>query len=118
MSSELCPVIYVALELSRSKWLVALLRPGDQRPSRYSIEAGGRDRLLRLLARERTAIERRLGVPVRVCCCYEAGYEGFWLHRNAFMTDIYPIPIQISTIYTLFVRFGCGGFPDARRRLG
>jgi transposase len=75
------PVIYVALELSRSGWLVAVLRPGEQRPSRYKIEAGGRDRLLALLGRAKAAVEPQTKGAVRVCCCYEAGYEGFWLHR-------------------------------------
>src|SRR3712207_9457683 len=23
----------------------------------------------------------KLGRPVRVACCFEAGYDGFWLHR-------------------------------------
>jgi transposase len=74
-------VVYAALELSRSGWLVAVLRPGEPRPSRYKVEAGGRDRLLALLARAKAAVEQRMKAPVRVCCCYEAGYEGFWLHR-------------------------------------
>lgn len=74
-------IIYVALELSRSGWLVAILPPGEARASRYKIEAGGRDRLLQLLARARALAERRLGARVQVRSCYEAGYEGFWLHR-------------------------------------
>ena len=81
MSNKLDPVIYVALELSRSSWVAAVRRPGEQRPSRHQIAAGGRDRLLELLTRARSAVERRLQAPVRICCCYEAGYEGFWLQR-------------------------------------
>ena len=74
-------VIYVALELSRTSWLAAVLAPGEARASRYSIEAGGRDRLLSILLRAKARAERRLDRPMRLCSCYEAGYEGFWLHR-------------------------------------
>jgi transposase len=67
--------LYVAIELSRSNWLVALSTPGGQRPSRHEVEAGKVDELLALIARRR-------GAAARVCSCYEAGYEGFWLHRR------------------------------------
>jgi transposase len=74
-------VIYLALDLSRSSWLAAVLLPGAQRASRYKLEAGQRDGLLRLIARAKAIAEKRGEGPVRVCSCYEAGYEGFWLHR-------------------------------------
>src|SRR5260370_36533164 len=67
--------LYVAIELSRSGWLVAVLGPGAQRPSRHKLAAGDVDGLLALIARTR-------GTATRVCSCYEAGYEGFWLHRR------------------------------------
>jgi transposase len=67
--------LYVALELSRSSWLAAVLGRGAQRPSRHKLEAGDVDGLLALIARTR-------GTATRVCSCYEAGYEGFWLHRR------------------------------------
>jgi len=67
--------LYVAIELSRSSWLVAVLENGAQRPSRHKLEAGDVEGLLALIARRR-------GTASRVCSCYEAGYEGFWLHRR------------------------------------
>lgn len=67
--------LYIAIELSRSGWLAAVLGPGGQRPSRHPLKAGDVDKLLALIARTR-------GTAVRVCSCYEAGYEGFWLHRR------------------------------------
>src|SRR5215212_11199382 len=36
---------------------------------------------LALLGRVREQAERALGAPVRVMSCYEAGRDGFWLHR-------------------------------------
>ena len=67
--------LYIAIELSRSGWLVAVLGAGAQRPSRHKLEAGDVDGLLALIVRNR-------GTATRVCSCYEAGYEGFWLHRR------------------------------------
>ena len=37
--------------------------------------------LLALIARTRARVEAELGRPVEVISCYEAGYDGFWLHR-------------------------------------
>jgi transposase len=67
--------LYVAIELSRSSWLAAVLVQGTQRPSRHKLDAGDVDGLLALIARAR-------GTATHVCSCYEAGYEGFWLHRR------------------------------------
>jgi len=67
--------LYVAIELSRSGWLAGVLGHGGQRASRHKLKAGDVDGLLALIARTR-------GTATRVCSCYEAGYEGFWLHRR------------------------------------
>ncbi len=37
--------------------------------------------LRELIEHQRAKAERALGREVRVLCCYEAGYEGFWLER-------------------------------------
>ena len=81
MATQAGSVIYLALDLSRSGWVAAVLLPGAQRPSRYKLEAGQCDGLLRLIARAKAIAENRIEGTVRVCSCYEAGYEGFWLHR-------------------------------------
>jgi len=72
--------VYVALELSRSSWLVALQGPGARRPSRHKLDPGDAKRLVALIAQAKRAA-KRAGQAVRVVSCYEAGYEGFWLHR-------------------------------------
>src|SRR5471032_3607986 len=74
--------IYVALELSRSSWLVAIQGSDEGRPSRHKVDAGDAKRILALIEQARRVVARRSGQDaVRVCSCYEAGYEGFWLHR-------------------------------------
>jgi transposase len=36
---------------------------------------------MELIQRVRTRVARELGRPVEMISCYEAGYDGFWLHR-------------------------------------
>jgi len=74
-------IIFVALELSGSCWHVAVQAPGSDQPSRHRVKAGAAGELLALLARQRERAERRLGRVLRVVSCYEAGWDGFWLHR-------------------------------------
>jgi transposase len=73
--------LFLALELSRSTWLVALHSPVADKISQHRVEGGDTEGLLDLIARKRTQAEERLSRPVRVACCFEAGYDGFWLHR-------------------------------------
>src|SRR5215218_8805489 len=73
--------LFVALELSRSTWLVALHSPLTNKVSQHRLDGGDADGLLALITRKRGQAEETLGQPVRVVCCFEAGYDGFWLHR-------------------------------------
>jgi transposase len=73
--------LYVALELSRSTWLVAVHSPIADKVSQQRLEGGDTEGLLALITRKRIQAEEKLSRPVRVACCFEAGYDGFWLHR-------------------------------------
>jgi transposase len=73
--------LFVALELSRSTWLVALHSPLSDKVSQHRSEGGDVEGLLALIARKREPAQARLGRPLRVVSCFEAGYDGFWLHR-------------------------------------
>ena len=73
--------LFVALELSRSTWIVALHSPVADKVSQHRVEGGDVAALLALIVRRQKQAEARLGRPVRVACCFEAGYDGFWLHR-------------------------------------
>ena len=73
--------LFVALELSRSTWLVALHSPLSAKVSQHRMEGGDVEGLLALIARKREQAQARLGRPIRVVSCFEAGYDGFWLHR-------------------------------------
>ena len=72
--------LFVALDLSRSSWVIAICAPHVDRISRHKLVPGA-EGLLALLGRVREQAERALGAPVRIVSCYEAGRDGFWLHR-------------------------------------
>jgi transposase len=76
-----CGTIFVAIELSQKTWLVTLHSPDRERISRHKIEGGDHAELLALIERSRARVAEKLGSVPRVVSCYEAGYDGFWLHR-------------------------------------
>jgi transposase len=73
--------IFVAIELSQKSWLVTLHSPDRDRMSRHSLASGDHAGLLALIGRERDRASRAMGGIPAVASCYEAGYDGFWLHR-------------------------------------
>jgi transposase len=96
-----CGTIFVAIELSQKSWLVTLHSPDRDRISRHKLEGGDHAGLLSLIEKERSRAEQRLGAPLRVASCYEAGYDGFWLHRLLlsagimnFVFDAASIPVE------------------------
>lgn len=76
-----CGTIFVAIELSQKTWLVTLHSPDRGRISRHKLEGGDDAGLLALLESVRTRTAGKLGRFPKVVTCYEAGYDGFWLHR-------------------------------------
>jgi transposase len=73
--------IFVAIELSQKSWLVTLHSPDKDKLSRHRLEGGDHVELLALISRVRERAARALGGVPAVMSCYEAGYDGFWLHR-------------------------------------
>jgi transposase len=75
------PTILLSIELSASTWLLAARVPGSDKPHLHRIDAGNTAALLAFIASLRDRIARRLGAAIAVTCCFEAGRDGFWLHR-------------------------------------
>ena len=73
--------LYVAIEISRKSWVVGIKGPSGPRIGLHTLAAADVAALGRLIEVGRAGAERALGRAVRVLCCYEAGYEGFWLAR-------------------------------------
>jgi transposase len=90
--TEFAPV-FVALELSRSKWLVGVGTPQKWAVRRHQVQGGDLYGLLELLRRISAAEEKRSGLPVKVHVCFEAGRDGHWLYRALKLSgyDVYEI---------------------------
>ena len=72
-------ILHVALELSESRWVLGFTPGLGQKPRVRSIQA----RDLDTLEREIVQAKRRFGLAEEapVVTCYEAGLDGFWIHR-------------------------------------
>jgi transposase len=71
--------LYLAFELGWDKWLLAFATQPAEKPRLRRIPARDIESLLQEIAKAK----QRFGLPegAPVCCCYEAGRDGFWLHR-------------------------------------
>jgi len=79
--AERISTIFVAIELSQKSWLVTMHCPDKDKISHHKLEGGDHGGLLALIDRMRARVARALGAVPRVVSCYEAGYDGYWLHR-------------------------------------
>jgi transposase len=73
--------IFASIELSGKEWVVTLQSPDRDKLSRYKVAGGDHGGLLELFERIRERVGRRLGRKPAGISCYEAGFDGFWLHR-------------------------------------
>jgi transposase len=110
--------IHVAIELSVSSWLVAIRPPGAEKSRLHHIEGGDTTALLALIAELRTRASTKLGKPAEVVCCFEAGRDGFWLHRALTMHGVAAYVLEPTSILvnrrarrakTAAARSGCAG---------
>jgi transposase len=70
-----------AMDLSKDSWVVAYSTPLSDKLSHYTLKPCDWKGLLEVIDRMRSRVMRELQRPVEVISCYEAGYDGFWLHR-------------------------------------
>jgi transposase len=88
-------VLYMALELSGAKWKLAL-STGGKRVRHDGVNACDRAQLFAAVEKA----QQRFGVVgrVKVLSCYEAGRDGFWLHRMLCEAGIENIVVDSSSI--------------------
>jgi transposase len=119
------PTSYLAFELSNEKWKLGFTIGLGQRPRERSIDAGD----LPGLQEEIRLAKKRFGLPenARVLSCYEAGRDGFWLHRYLLAQGIENLVVDAASIevprrakraktdrmdvgklLTMLIRFDCG----------
>jgi transposase len=90
--------LFVAFELSKATWLIGLYSPQlGKTISRYKVDGGDIDAALERITVARVRLEK-LGKPVRVVSIYEAGYDGFWLHRRLTAAGIESRVVDAASI--------------------
>ena len=88
--------LYVALELGERKWKIACTPSIGQAPRLRQLDA----RDLAQLMVEIQAAKARFGLPADapVYTCYEAGRDGFWLHRALTACGIHNTVVDSASI--------------------
>lgn len=88
--------LFVAFELSASKWKLAFSRELAAAPRIRDVVAGD----LEAVKREIAEAKERLGLQpdTPVMSCYEAGRDGFWLHRWLLREGIENLVIDPASI--------------------
>ena len=87
--------LYMAFELGEKNWKLAL-SDGARSPSRYTVTAGDTAALLECIAKAKARCE--LAQEASVHSCYEAGRDGFWLHRWLIEQGIDNIVVDSASI--------------------
>ena len=92
----LAPVLYLALELGAGTWKLAFTIGLGQKPRLKTITA----RSTISLHFEIKAAKKRFGLPEKapVLSCYEAGRDGFWLHRYLLSEGVQNQVVDSSSI--------------------
>jgi transposase len=90
------PTLYLAFELGWSTWNLAFTTGMAQKPRLRPMTA----RSLEVLRAEIRAAKQRFGLPedVPVVSCYEAGRDGFWLHRYLVAQGIANVVVDAASI--------------------
>ncbi|MCI0356076.1 MAG: IS110 family transposase [Acidobacteria bacterium] len=78
IETTLKQTLFMALELSNKKWKVAFATTAHN-PRQISLQAGDRDGLPQQIAKAKGKFGLPADAPVQ--SCYEAGRDGFWVHR-------------------------------------
>ena len=73
------PVLYMAMEPSTKNWKLAFTGGLGQPPRLRSVAAGDIDSLMDEIRKTKVRFGLPDGTPV--LSCYEAGRDGFWIHR-------------------------------------
>jgi transposase len=96
MTSTHGGTLHMAFELGRKKWKLGFTIGLGQKPRKKNVPAGNTE----LVLDEIVLAKRRFGLPedCRVVSCYEAGPDGFWLHRWLLSVGVENLVIDSSSI--------------------
>lgn len=96
MASTNSGILHLSLELGRKKWKLGFTTGLGQKARKKTIRGGDTD----ALRNEIVLAKRRFGLEEegRVVSCYEAGPEGFWLHRWLLSIDVENVVVDSASI--------------------
>src|SRR4029077_280008 len=89
-------VLYLAFELGWTEWKLAFTTGHGQKPRFRSLTARDLPKLQQEIARARERFGLAADAAVR--SCYEAGRDGFWLHRYLTASGIDNVIVDSSSI--------------------
>ena len=89
-------VLFMAMELSATKWKLGFTVGLGQKPRERTVEAGDVDGLSEAVARAKRRFH--LGEGTRVVSCYEAGRDGFWIDRYLRASGIENVVIDPASV--------------------
>jgi transposase len=97
-TSKVGPVLYLSMDLGENSWTLGFTVGMGQRPRLRTIRARDTATLLA----EITKAKQRFNLPedASVRSCYEAGRDGFWLHRFLVHHGIANVVVESSSIET------------------
>jgi len=87
--------LYLALELSRKTWKLGF-SAGGTRVRTVSVEGGSVPGVLEAVKKAKSALG--LSGDARVLSCYEAGRDGFWIHRALAAAGVENLVVDPSCI--------------------
>lgn len=96
MTTNTTKALHVALELGQDKWLLALATEAAEKPRLRSMPARDLARLADEIAKAKERFQLPADAPVRTC--YEAGRDGFWLHRALTSKGIANVIVDSGSI--------------------
>ena len=90
-------VLYMAMELSDKQWKLVFSDGGEKR-RHETMEAGHRMELVEAIRKAKEKFD--LSSEAKVVSCYEAGRDGFWLHRYLVSLGVENQVVDSSSIET------------------
>jgi transposase len=96
MTTNRTGALYVALELGWDKWLIACATQAAEKPRVRTLPARDLVKLREEIAKAKVRFGLADDAPV--CTCFEAGRDGFWLHRALTSVGIVNVVVDSSAI--------------------
>jgi transposase len=94
--TALVNTLFVSFELGEGRWILSFTSGFGEEVFRRSVRSRDREAVVRVIE----AMKERLGLSpdCRVVSCYEAGRDGFWLHRFLVAHSVENLVVDSSSI--------------------